>query len=183
VLRLTRAPGNWLLDVASGDVARMRRSRRTHSCQMCSCGGYGSEVRTVDRAQPRTRAVVEQTSRGERSLDICSRLVSNRSMFQCTGGAGAVAPGHPRRHSSVLVPSSTCWVTGTGGVIVVGRAVEPHTTPKAPEDRESVVRVESVTCGGGGKGAMTCGFSFLSIPVATPRFPTSCGIDTGSIAC
>jgi hypothetical protein len=31
---------------------------------------------------------------------------------------------------------STCRVTGTREVIVVGRAVEPHTTPKAPEDRE-----------------------------------------------
>jgi hypothetical protein len=43
-----------------------------------------------------------------------------------------------------------------------------------------VVRVESVTSAGGRKGTLTCGLSFLSLPVATPQFPTSCGIDTGS---
>jgi hypothetical protein len=45
---------------------------------------------------------------------------------------------------------------------------------------ESVVRVESVSSAGGRKGTLTCGLSFLSLPVATPQFPTSCGIDTGS---
>src|SRR4029453_324616 len=44
----------------------------------------------------------------------------------------------------------------------------------------SVVRVESVTSAGGRKGTLTRGLSFLSVPVATPQFPTSCGIDTGS---
>ena len=48
---------------------------------------------------------------------------------------------------------------------------------------ESVVRAESVTSAGGVKGTLTCGLSFLSFPVATLQFPTSCGIDTGSTAC
>ena len=38
-----------------------------------------------------------------------------------------------------------------------------------------------MACGEGGKRPLRCGFSCRSYPVATPRFPMSCGIDTGSL--
>jgi Domain of unknown function (DUF4386) len=47
---------------------------------------------------------------------------------------------------------------------------------------ESVSQPDLVTCGGGGKGALTYGFRSWSIPVATLRFSMSCGIDAGSTA-
>jgi len=45
---------------------------------------------------------------------------------------------------------------------------------------ERLSRAGSVTCGGGRKRPLTCGFRSWSIPVATPRFSMSCGIGTGS---
>jgi hypothetical protein len=45
---------------------------------------------------------------------------------------------------------------------------------------ERADRVDSTTCGGGRKGPLTCRFTSWSVPVATPRFSMSCGIDTGS---
>ena len=44
---------------------------------------------------------------------------------------------------------------------------------------ERLSRVGSVSCGRGGMGPMTCGFSSSSILVASPRFSLSCGIFTG----
>jgi hypothetical protein len=45
---------------------------------------------------------------------------------------------------------------------------------------ERLSRAESVTCGGGGKWWLTWASGSGSILVSTPRFSTSCGINTGS---
>ncbi len=45
---------------------------------------------------------------------------------------------------------------------------------------ERLSRAGSMTCSGGRKGPFTCGYGSGSVPVVTPRFSMSCGIDTGS---
>ena len=47
---------------------------------------------------------------------------------------------------------------------------------------ERVRRPDSATCGGGGKRPLICGFSSWSLPVTTPRFSVSCGMDRDHLA-